>query len=306
MWKLRLCMVGVTLAAAMVSRTAASEAVVLRPRWEVGQTAAYEFWVQRDRTTTAVFDDQRRSQTLEMVSEGRLVWEVVTVKPDGGCEALMTLEWMSVSTSADGGPAEVNDSRRASGAVPLMQDLLKAMVGVPVEVGVAADGSVTSIDGLEPMRRRAEAAEAVPDETDFKETASGLASLPFAPATLEPGGGWSASFTWNHELGEVDYDWDYRLEGVEQIAGVPVAVVRGEGDGALRAGEDAPPEVSLDYDLELAEQTVMFDLLRGETVGRDDRLVSVVEMVVRLPDGRRLTREVREDERSQVVRVGED
>ena len=288
-----------------VSVSLRAEGVALRPAWEKGQTADYEFWVQRDRVTTAVFDDQRRKQTLAVVSEGRLTWEVVEALPDGGFRALMTLAWMSVSTTADGGATEVNDSRKPSGAVPLMHDLLEAMVGVPVEVEVAADGSVRSIDGLEPMRQRAEVAEAVPDETDFEETASGLASLPFAPATLEPGGGWSASHVWNHELGEVAYDWDYRLESVENIAGVPVAVVRGRGNGELRPDADAPSEVTLNFEVELAEQTAMFDLLRGEAVGRDDRLVTEVEMVVRLPDGRRLTRVMREDERSQVVRVSE-
>ena len=315
MWKMVACVSACFLAASVApvvgAETDGAGVVSLRPQWQTGQRARYGFWTERRQDISVRFDGNTRETGSTIVTEGELEWEIERVRPDGGAEALMTLDWMTAESRPDEGPPQTHDSRVSGGALPALQSLLEAMAGRPIRVTLRPDGSVASVDGVDAMRDAAEVAELVPEELDFVESATDLATLAFAPAEAEVGDTWSADFRWTHELGHVDQSWEFELAGIESVAGVSVAMVEGKADLTLdtdtlreRAPADAPPtEVELETDE--ARQTIMFDLTRGEAVGRDMSFATTVHVTMSLPNNRRLAQTTREVERSQVWRLSE-
>jgi hypothetical protein len=104
-------------------------------------------------------------------------------------------------------------------------------------------------------------------------------------------------------------DWTYELVGVETIEGVSVAVVEGVGRLKLEPDLSSLPAQGPRPTIRLtdgsASNRVLFDLSRGEAVGRDSRLQTNVSIDMALPDGRRLSQRVDETIRGQVWRVEE-
>ncbi|MEM8738161.1 MAG: hypothetical protein AAGG38_06745 [Planctomycetota bacterium] len=289
--------------------------VDLRPRWTAGQTARYSFWNRFDKSAEQELGD--RSMTLDTTAEaqGELIWTVDRVSPDGTSECTMTLIWMVFDTTPSQGERMVADTRKSATAENgPMHELLSAMTGVELKVEVAADGHIVSVDGLPKIRAKTSQPGFVPSELDFKETASDLASLAFAPSPrgdggTPPGQTWKAAFTWDHELGAMNHRWKYTLEGVENLGGLPVAVVKGEAKLKLEPDlsdrpPDAPP-VNIRLREGWAETQVLFDLTRHEAVGRHSTATERIELTVPLPDGRRLVRTMTDVSTSQILRIGE-
>lgn len=291
--------------------------VDLRPTWEAGQTSRYEFWNRMTQSADVQLADQSQSQTNTIHVVGEVTWTVNKVKPDGSSSCTMTLDWMSYDMKPSEGPSMAVDSRKpAKAETKPMHELISAMVEVPVTVEVAPDGHVTKIKGLEKMKSKTSQPDFVPSELDFEETASDLASLAYAPAPFDytpPSGAsnkWDAEFRWEHDLGKMDQDWTYRLERVEEIEGMRVAVVSGEGKFDLEVEDQDRPAEAPPVNVKLLEghatTQVMFDLSRHEAVGRHTTSTEKVRITIPFPDGRKFERTLTEISVGQVLRLSED
>ena len=284
----------------------------LRPAFAEGRTCTYAFEGKRVQNAETSFGG--RSQTAETVikNAGEMSWTVDRVKPDGSAECTMTLLWMTLDVKPGEGPEMKNDSRQGSGGMPPVHDLLRAMTGRPVTISMNPDGSVASVAGLDAIRSAAKNPEMVPDERDFKETASEAATLPFAPPTLAIGGAWDTSFTWRHELGDADQAWTNTLTAVETVDGVELAVV----DQSLRSlsidpapmAENLPPGAPLPgvrVTDSSGSNRVLFDLTRNEAAARFQRVFVAADLTIPLPDGKRAVTKFEETATHQLLRVSE-
>jgi len=292
--------------------------VDLRPQWVEGQTARYEFWNQIEQAGQVKLDDKSQTSSNTIEVEGEVTWTVSQMNADGSSVNTMTLDWMKYTNTLTQGSAMVVDSRKsASGDAKPMHELISAMVGVGLTIEVAADGHVTGVKGLGQMKSKTSQPDFIPSALDFEETASDLAAIAYAPAPIEvdgaSGGGkkWEADFRWEHDLGKINQRWNYTLDRVEDIAGVPVAVVTGVGQFKLDAEEpegrpaDAPP-VKVKLLEGNATSEVLFDLSRHEAVGRHAISREKVRITVSFPDGRQFERTLTESTVGQVIRLSED
>lgn len=299
-----------------------ADAVSLRPVWTVGQGANYEFWSKTEKAETAELFGKVQSKKTIYISEGRVHWKVDVVNEDGSSVGTMQLK--SIKFTATFGEADpiVMDSENLSGESPIFDQLLTAMVGTPLKVTVNADGTVKSVEGIEALKTAAgnDAVEAdvVPEELDFIETASELASLMAAPAKATPGQTWSAKNTWNHESVVPDTDttadWDttFTFTSLGQIAGVPIATINSESTIDLKVDLSELPEAAAGIDVQIVEASgkseILFDLSRHETVARNDSMSYVANVIVTPPNNQipPVTIKVTEKSVSQLLRIAEE
>lgn len=302
--------------AAVTQETADTATVVdLRPRWTEGQTTRYEFWNRIEQTAAEDFAGRSRSQTTTIEITGEITWTVDKIADDGSSTCTMLLDWMLFSSTPEEGDATVVDSRKpAKTDTKVMHDLLSAMAAVTVTVEVAPDGHITKVDGLDKMKKLVDNEELIPSELDFQETASDLASIAYAPpgsdAGLAAGHKWKADFRWDHEMGKMDQRWDYQLDRVEDIAGLPVAVVTGSAkfkfDPELPDRPAGAPPVNVKLVKGEADTEILFDLSRREAVGRHTSAREEIAVTVTFPDGRKFVRTMSEAVTGQVLRIEED
>ncbi|MEM1445568.1 MAG: DUF6263 family protein [Planctomycetota bacterium] len=301
-----------------VCAEALEDTIDLRPRWTEGQAATFEFTNLRSSTSSLALPDRNIDTEFAIRSEGQVRWEVQRVNDDGSAECEMTLEWMSATLTLPDGETLTNDTRKGSGDDETMHGLLKAMAGKRLKIEVAPDGTIASVDGIKAIRDAADDAEMVPDERDFNETATELAVLAGVPEPMSVGGDWSVDQVWNFgivgmDIGSLEQSWTYTLEGVEEIEGVPVAVVRGATDriklDASAVAEQQPegmPEVDVRLTDSEATSQVLFDLTRNEAVGRYATLSTTLDMRIPLPNGQTIRRSVTETIEGTTVRIQED
>ena len=290
-----------------------AQAYNLRPQWTAGQTARYEIWTSRTQRSTVSLADQKRTTDMNMVSEGEVTWTVDRVKPDGSAECTMTLDWLTLDYTA-GGKTLKNDSRKGSGEIESVQALLKAMAGVPLKVSVAADGTVTKVDGTKTMGGKlgADQKDMLPEELDFIETASDLATLIAAPESIGVGKKWDTKlkWTWSDQPfeGYMHHDMTYTLTGVEDLAGLPVAMVEGRSKLKLELDRSALPEGMPPADVKLVKgelhTQVMFDLSRHEAVGRNATQTTTVDFTIKMPNAT-ISRRLEETLTGQALRIEE-
>lgn len=291
-----------------------AQAYDLRPRWTPGQTARYEIWTSRTQRSTVSLAGQKRTTDLNMTSDGVATWVVDKVKPDGSAECTMTLNWLTLDYTA-GGKTLKNDSRKGSGDIEPIQALLKAMAGVPIKVSVAADGTVTKVDGTKVIAGKlgSDQKDMVPEDLDFIETASDLASLVAAPESVGVGGKWDTDLKWTWSdapfEGFLHHDITYTLSGVEDLAGLPVAMVEGRSKIKLELDRSGLPEGMPPSDVKLVKgelQTqVMFDLSRHEAVGRNSIQTTTTDFTIKMPNAT-ITRRLEETLRGQALRIKEE
>lgn len=308
-----LAMVLVQVLAAPDASAQDSQTYDLRPRWTAGQTARYEIWTSRSQHSTVSLADQKRTTDTNMVSEGEVTWAVDRVKADGSAECTMTLDWLTLDYTS-GGKTLKNDSRKGSGEIESVQALLKAMAGVPLKVSVAADGTVAQVDGTKTMAGRlgADRKDLLPEELDFIETASDLATLIAAPASVGVGKKWGTKLKWTWSdspfAGFLHHDMTYTLTGVEDLAGLPVAMVEGRSKLKLELDRSALPEGMPPSDVKLVKgelQTqVMFDLSRHEAVGRNTTQATTIDFTIRMPNAT-ISRRLEETLTGQALRIEE-
>lgn len=306
----------------VAAQDAQDEAVNLRPQWQVGQTARYEFWTLSEKEESTQFQGQTQSGTTVYENVGELSWKVTEVREDGSSVCAMTLARMKVTMTPPEGEAMVFDSENPAGEVPLFDTLLSAMVGGPLVVYVNADGSIERIEGIDAMRTAAgqEAAESIPDEVEFIETASELATLIAAPALAKVGDTWTAQNTWPQEdvLAGLETSADVRttftLEQLGQVEGVHVASIRSQSELDLEFDLSTLPEGAPDIDLQVGETEsrgeLLYDLTRHETIARNDMQRYQVNITITLAIPNRpaqsIAASITQTTRSQVLRIAEE
>lgn len=283
------------------------EPVNLRPQWREGQTSRYEVSTQRVQRQSMQAGDRRREQQVTLQSDAEVTWHVRRVHADGGAECEMTIDWMQITARSEQGE-QLNDSRRASGDTPPVHDMLRAMAGTPIEVRVAPDGSIQGISGTDAIRRQLEFEHMAPQDLDFIESASKLATLIGAPVAAGAGDQWQTRNRWRHELGFLHEQFEWELAGMERIAQIPVATVVGRGGLELEVDEADMPDEAPPIDVRLRDgdvnTQVMFDLQRGEVVGRNSVQNMLVEVVIRVPQ-QTVRQEIEQSVQSQVLRIAE-
>lgn len=287
----------------------APAAIDLRPNWEEGQSARYEYWSRRERQTSMSVGGESHQASVTMVSEGEANWTVDRVNPDGSARCTMVIDWVNITITDDQGDRQVIDSRRGSGDIPPMHQALRAMAGQPVRFAVAADGSIESVSGMDAIRQRTEAEALAPEDRDFIRSATSLALLVGAPDDASPGQTWRTQHAWGHELGTMHYRLAHTLEEAGEIEGIPVATVYSEGELDLEVDDSDMPAEAPPVDVRMTDASwqgqVIFDLQRREAVGRNSLERTSIQITMRMPEQ---TLEQRMDEtvQSQALRVAEE
>ena len=319
-WRAGPCTIAVLLMTAVVLIPSVwaedSDSYQLRPQWKKGQSATYEFWTRRDEKQTLSaprMPSRDFSTTLE--TTGEVTWTVDQVEPDGSSTCTMRLDWMVITLTGPDGSTKTNDSRKSRGDVEPFQELLKVMTGVPLRVQVEADGSIAEVSGVEKMRQATDQPDLVPEDLDWLESATDLATVAGVPAQLPVGGSWKRDFRWTHDSFDIPdlevhglQKMDFILSKVEQLEGIPVATVDGTAPLKLeidRSGLPAemPPLTIRPQRGEVVTQ-VLFDLQRREAVGRNTTQSESVEVTLTLPPGP-VKRLIETDIQSQVLRISE-
>jgi hypothetical protein len=293
----------------------------LRPRFVAGHKSRYEIWTLRS-THNAVSGGGRAQQvdtSLEVT--GEMQWEVERVGNDGSATCVMTVDWLAATLVLEDGSKVEVDSRRPAragadgdNAEARLGQMMRAITAVPMKVKMSADGTALNVTGVEAVRRKAGNGPKPPDEIDFLETASDLATVVGAPtvsALNGPGAKWDASFSWNHEVGKLQQQMTYTLAGTEEIAGIPVATVVGSAkvklvpDVAKLQLPAGSPKPDIRFTGGSADTQIMFDLSRGEAIGRNT--LQRVDIEVRAKVGNvQMIRNIDETVQSQALRIWEN
>ena len=253
---------------------------------------------------------------------GEILWVVERVGNDGGATCVMTIDWLEATLGlADGAGIDV-DSRRPVVGDPgtpelFIAQLLHSITAVPLAVKMSPDGTVLGITGMDAVRRKAGAGAKPPDEVDFVELASDLATIVGAPLStpIGAGGKWDVNFVWNHELGKLQQPVSYTLKGTEEIAGIAVATVIGNGrlklvpDASALPPADpsnpAGPKSNLRFINGTFDTQIMLDLSRGEVVGRNSVRRIGIELRSKI-NNLQTVRTIDETLQSQTLRIWEE
>lgn len=296
---------------ALTAQSPAGESVNLQPRYVTGRATRYSFWTQRDRRITATVGDQTRNVDNRMAYTGQITWTVQRVEPDGSAVCAMTIDWIALDITLPDGQVQHHDTREGRGDNETVYQHLAAVAALPVEVKMNPDGSAASIvAGVDRMRQQAGEGIEVPSELDFLESASDLATVPYALAQAAVGATWSTTFDWKHEAGQLHHETTYRFDGLENLAGIPVAIISGNARLSLTPDQEQmkelPPEANLDVRLEEGgwQTQVMFDLSRHEAVGRNTVQTTRISSTMTIGPNR-LAQVVDEKVQSQVLRISE-
>lgn len=293
----------------------------LRPKWTVGQTARYSFWNRTQKQETAQVLGRVQSETTTYLSEGEVGWKVDAINADGSTTCTMTLRSIKFTITAGENDPVVIDSANPTADQQVFNDLVIAMTTTPLIVTVAADGSIASVTGIEAMKTAAGAqaveADLVPEERDFVETASELATLVAAPAQATPGQTWTTQHTWNHDAvipgTDTIGDWDttYTYNQAALIAGVPIATIKTQSDIDLKVDLSKLPEQSPDIDVQIQDAKgkgeILFDLSRNETVARNDSMAYSADITISPPNPQMppIKIAVKQSSQSQLLRIAE-
>jgi len=286
---------------------AVADGVNLAPKYVADRTTRYEIWSQRKQNVELTFMGQTQKMEMTLETKGEVTWRVDRIGSDGSATCTMTLDWLTATTTGtDTDPVTV-DSRKATGD-DRMGQLVKAMSKAPITVEVAKDGTVTKVKGVEAIHAKLEDAESAPDATDFQETAAELATIAGAAAMTKVNSKWKSSAQWNHELGKLHHDTTYTLEAIEQLSDISIATV--DGVSKLRLEVDAKklpadgPKLDVQMKKGVAKTQIMFDLSRGEAVGRNSVQTTTIEAKL-THNGQTVTRIMDETIQSQVLRIAE-
>lgn len=299
-----------------------AEPTSLRPSWEVGRTTTYEFWSKTQKTEDAVIFDQPQNKTTTFYSEGQASWTVDRVNDDGSALCTMKLLKMKFTAEYDGQEPLVLDSENPEGDGNVFDSLLSAMVSTPLTITMKPDGTVESIEGVDALQaaagQEAQDADVIPEELDFIESATEMATLLSAPEQATVGQTWNAKNTWNHEsvIPNIDTkaDWDttYTFASLGQIAGVPIATIKSESRVELKPDLSDLPEGASDVDIRFDSVTAtgeaLYDLSRNEVVARNKTMTYHATIDITPPTDRvpPIQVKMKETSVSQLLRIAEE
>ncbi|MFK7789494.1 MAG: DUF6263 family protein [Phycisphaeraceae bacterium] len=299
-----------------------AEPTNLRPQWTVGQSATYDFWGKTQKDETAEILGQEQSETTTFVSQGKVTWRVDAVNEDGTSTCTMQLKVIKFTVKAGKNEPLTFDSENPSGDRPTFDSLMSAMTQSPLTVTVNSDGTIGKIEGIDALATAAgddaAAADIIPEELDFQETASDLATLLAAPAAATPGQTWNATNTWNHEdvfpNADTKAKWDttFTFDSLGVIAGVPIATIKTKSDVDIQVDLSKLPEGAPDIDIQISDTAasgeILYDLSRHEAVARNESMTYTASITVSppRPELPAITVKIVETSQSQLLRVSEE
>ena len=254
----------------------------LRPRFVVGQQAKYSLWSKRFTQVQVTVMDKIKNHDAHYTVEGESTWTVLSVNGDGSAQCQMTFDWLSLNITLPDGTVQINDTRDGTNESPRAYDVLAAMVGKPVELTMAADGSVLAVSGTDAMRNGVAEDVTIPEDLDFMESASDLATLPFAPAQATVSQNWDRSFRWTHEMGHLNHNVQFTLDSVRKVHGIDLATISGKGTLTLDIAQEKLPPANDDVTVNVVlnegtiEHQILMDLSRHEVVGRNTLQKTVI------------------------------
>jgi len=310
-WASAMLVVAVLLPGSDTSAQSNRQTVDLRPHFVQGQTTKYHIWSLRQQTQSVTIGNNSHDFDSRFEIEGEIVWTIHRVGHDGSATCLMTVEWLTAQYTSPEGQTQYSDSRKMRGEPAALHGLLRAMAGVDVTVEVESDGTVRSVHGIDAIERAAPQDVAVPDELDFIESASDLATIAAAGALVAINDRWEARLVGNHPLGKIHQLMRYQLQSVEQIADIPVATVTGSAKLKFELDKDRLPKVaSRDWRVSAKmtdgqiDTQILFDLQRHEAVGRNTLETRQVDVKLSGPQ-QSILRRIDEQIHSQILRVHE-
>lgn len=287
---------------------AQSEAVNLQPRFEAGRVTRYSLWTQRDSRMDVSYSG--RDQTFERgtLVEGEATWTVERVHADGSASCVLLLDWLAVTVTNPDGERVSADSRRGGGDNPALDEVVNALVRTPLRYDVGPDAVIRRVDGLHDVQRKLKELPADAfSERDLLEMAYDMAIVGHAPADARPGGVWRHDLERSHELGTFQVRMDYELTGAEWLEGQMIANLRGRGELRFEARRsDGPPQVDVVLRDPSCEEQVMWDLRRGEAVGRNESRSYTLGMVIHIGDQHTVRQTLTETVQNQALRIAED
>lgn len=299
-----------TLIACSVGTHAQEKIVDLQPRFVVGQQSRYSLWSKRTTQVQVTVMDKVKSHDAHYTVEGESTWTVLSVNDDGSAQCQMTFDWLTLKITMPDGTVQNNDTRDGTNESDRAYEVLAAMVGQPVELSMAADGSVTAVSGTDAMRNSAAEDVRIPEDLDFIESASDLATLPFAPAKATVNQNWDTSFRWTHEMGHLNHDVQFTLDSVRKVHGIELATISGKGTLTLDLAEDKLPPSNDDVDVNVVmdegtiEHQILMDLSRHEVIGRNTLQKTVISTSMR-SDKFSVAQTTTETVQGQALRISE-
>ncbi len=286
------------------SAGAQNEKLDLRPHWKQGQTSAYRVISERKLSAqiTGPMGDNQSSATMRV--EGEVAWEVLEASPDGGGVARLTTRKMQFSMTNDKGRTLTADERRADEEIKEMRNLIKAYVDTPITAHIAADGTIEKLEGLDDMQSRAgELGESI-TENDLKDMVRETVLLSGATDAMQMGDSWKHEYqTTVTGKAEAQVKLRYELMGAEEIAGVPVAAVSGQGEVKIKKPE-LPPHARFKQTEGEENSQTYFDLTRHEVIGRNVDTVVGFRVEISL-GGETITQQTTIHLNGQVLRIEE-
>ncbi|MDH3582881.1 MAG: DUF6263 family protein [Phycisphaerae bacterium] len=280
----------------------------LRPIWKKGRTSRYQV-TQTEVTTLEVRGMTQPRQTL-MDMELKVAWEILEADADGGGTARMTFSDLALVMTGVNGDKSRATAEAADEKLAGARTWIQAMSDTPLRVTVDADGSISKVRGFEAIRRKAGEQGDRLDENYFKEIAMDLAVLFGGTENREAGDSWKLAHGAAHRMGQISYDSTYEMQGVENIAGIPVAMVNRNSKMSFepRLPDDLPadaPEVDVRVSESDHRAQIMFDTSRREVVGSNMSQTLELEIRRQVLD-RELVTVMREESNTQMLRIQED
>ena len=282
-------------------------AVDLRPMWREGQSARYRI----EQTEVARAQVQGAGEAQQTTTQIDVVvdLEVIEADPDGGGVVRMTIDELTMDlTGPTGEKMTITKSSGGEGTEPL-QEWIGALLGTPLRITVGPNGAIAGVEGYQAIQQKAGDAGANLNEKYFQEIARDLAVLVGGQASVEPGESWETQHEGSHRLGALLYDTTYTLQGVQEMAGVSVALVQRTAEMEFEPDLSGLPENAPEIDIRVTDAgqsaQIMFDLSRHEVVGGHFEQVLGLETSFSI-GGRDLTRTMTETTSTQLLRVAEE
>ncbi len=289
----------------------AQDKVDLRSRWKTGQTSRYR--VTETSLTTFEAEGLPEAQRRQMLSvfSAETQWSVLEALPDGGGQARLSVMKMKMEMTGPDGEThtitpDTNDERFET-----MVQWMRALADHPLTYAINADGTIASVEGGQAVKNAAGELGERLEDSYFREVGSDLAALTGGAAQLDAGSTWSHRHSGkrlNAPEGDVDYETQYTLAGVEQIAGVPIAMIQRQT--SIRFTPELPelPADAPAIDIRLVDQSnsaqLLYDRSRAELVGANDNTTLVFEIKQTL-FGRQITTRITEKGNTQLIRISE-
>jgi len=292
-------------AAGAAGPPAAEQSVQLRYQWTKGDVLEYRVTLHSTGEVSGVpgRQDTRTEQTITQ----RITLTVDGVAPSGVASVHETVTAIRSESSAPVGKIVVDTAKPSDDTTdPIgqaMSKMLAAVVGQPINIVIAPDGTVRSIEGGSRLLERiAEGANADPDMAAASQALTSLysddairgmleQSFPKLPAQpVKPGDNWTGQIALgNHTIGRIAAAITFTLKRVDSASGRATVAAVMKLTQEVKPPAAGPTRMTMTLGDSRGEGELVFDIARGRIVTNTMRteMPSTVSMIG--PDGSPVT-----------------